>query len=240
MKSYDFLIENQTYIPSYATKITVDILNQADIIIRVLLLIVHMFYFFLIFKIKQFRRLSLVYMHHSNLIGLVFNLHYLVYFDNVYPKFENLVYVDLACKISENLWALIKILRAYSIALIALHRLIAVFRINLYKKINKSVFFLIFPIILIYFFVIFFIIATKFYFNTTYGSLYCFDGYSKIFKNKLMYFIWHSSMGLIFPTIFGMIAYYLIHRKIEHLRQFELDSLVAVCNKGKKITSFMN
>jgi hypothetical protein len=229
----DFSNENQSYSPSYLTIITVDILNQADIIIRTSSFIVHMFYFFLVFKIKTLRRLSLVYMQHSNLIGLIFNLHYLIYFDKVYPKFENLFYVDLICKLSENLWSLIKILRAYSIALIALYRLIAVFKIDLYRKINKSIVLLITPILLIYFFIIIFIITTKFYYNTTYGTLYCFDGNSEIFMNKLMYFIWHSSIGLVFPTLFGIIAYFFIHRKIESLRQFEIESLVAFCNKGK-------
>ena len=240
MQSNESSNENQPYIPSHATKITVDILNQFDIFIRITSFIVHMFYFFLIIKIKTLRRLSLLYMHHSNLIGLIFNLHYLIYFDKIYPKFENFFYVDLMCKLSENLWALIKMARAYSIALIALYRLIAVYKINLYRKINKSVVLLIFPMILIYSFIILFIIATKFYYNTTYGSLYCFDGYSNIFSNKLMYFIWHSSIGLVFPTIFGMIAYYLIHRKLENLRQKEIESLVEFCGKGNNICLFLH
>ena len=205
--------------PDPATKLIIDILTQIDHLVTSTSLIVHIFYFFLIFKLKTLRKLTLLYLHHSILIGFLFNLHYLIYFNYTRPFFQDDRLNQLMCTVSEFFWSFLKTQRAYSIALIALYRLIAVYKLSLYKYLNKSVVKLIWPLIFLYVFVITFVLAIKFLFKTTYGSLYCFDGYSQSELNRLLYFIIYALIGLIFPTLFTLLAYILIRNKLHKSKE---------------------
>ena len=114
------------------------------------------------------------------------------------------------CVISEVAWALLKTLRTYSIGLIAVYRLIAVFKPALFKKINKSLWYLIGSILSIYLICIIIYLVPKYVLNTTYGYLYCFDGFSKNKNDSLYYFFVQSILGIILPVVFTIIAYIII------------------------------
>jgi hypothetical protein len=203
------------FIPSYSIKLTVDIIFQLDSFIRIASFIIHSIYFYLIYKLKIMRTKPSLYTHHANLIGFLFNLHYIIYWSKIHPKTSNPAIDHILCSISEQIWSILKTLRTYSIALIALYRLIAVFKIKLYNKINKSYCTLMIPLFLMYCCVLIISLANKFIFETTYGYLYCFDGYSKIFFNSFMYFIVQTVFGIIFPTFFGVVVYFKIQTELD-------------------------
>jgi hypothetical protein len=202
--------------PDQATRLIIDILTQIDHLVTFTSLIVHIFYFYLIYKLEQLRKLTLLYLHHSVFIGFMFNLHYLIYFNYTSPFFQDDQLNRIMCTVSEFLWSFLKTQRAYSIALIALYRLIAVYKLSLYKYLNKH---LVWPLIFLYLLVIMFVLALKFAFKTTYGSLYCFDGYSKSYFNRLLYFIIKALIGLILPTLFTLFAYFFIRKKLKQSKE---------------------
>ena len=210
----DSSLTNGTYAPSSLTYTTVNIIFKFDAVLRISSAFIHLFYFFLIFKIEKMRKKSLIYLHHSILIGFLFNLHYLIYFDFVHPNFNNQTLNNIVCAISEQIWTMLKNLRTYSIALIALYRLIGVFKHGLYKKINRSIYRVLFLLLLVYVWVIIILLATKYGFNTTYGYLYCFDGFSTVLKDSFYYFLVQSIVGIAFPTVFSVIAYIFIRKRL--------------------------
>ena len=203
------------YIPSYQTKLTIDIIFYIDSVIRITSCLVHLIYFILIIKLKIMRTKSSLYTHHANLIGFMFNLHYIIYWSETHPNTLDSDLNDLLCRISEDLWSFLKVIRTYSIGLIALNRMIAVFNVHLYQKINRNNFNLMIPLILMYLWVILLCVANKQIFKTTYGYLYCFDGYSIIFFNSLMFFLVQTILGIVLPTLFTVTAYLIIHKKLD-------------------------
>lgn len=208
-------------------QLAIDIFYQIDRLIRVLSTLVHLFYFVLIFKIKELQTRNLFYVHHANLVSFLFNLHYMLYFRHVKPSFESSAISELACDISELLWAMLKILRTYSIALIAFYRLIAVYRINLFNQFNQSMTKIFVPLVLTYVWATFIILTTKLAFNTTHGYFYCYDGYSERYSDSLKYFIVNVSVGIVLPTGFVIVAYIFIRRKLEHSKSILAKNIVS-------------
>ena len=212
---YNVSSKSTNFIPSHEIKLTIDIIFHIDSLIRILSFLVHSIYFVLIFKLKIMRTKACLYTHHANLIGFLFNFHYIIYWSQTYPNTPIPIINHILCSISEEIWAILKTLRTYSIALISLYRLLAIFKMTLYQKINQNYFNLTIPLIIMYLWVIIFSTANKYIFATTYGSLYCFDGYSDIFYNSLFYFLVQTILGIIFPTLFAVIAFFIIHKELD-------------------------
>lgn len=207
------------FIPSQEVRLAVDIIFQFDSVVRIASLIIHLFYFYLIYRIKEWRNVGLWYVHHSNMIGFVFNLHYIVYWDYILPTFLDPTGYVIWCTISEQVWALTKNARTYSIALIAWYRWVAVFRINDFKKLNKSKLNIMIPIFIMYIWVIAILLGTKYGFGTKYGALFCFDGFSPIIMNSIMNFVVNCVVGLLFPTLAAVVIYYFISRRLNQLKK---------------------
>lgn len=205
---------NQSIEINLALHLAIDIIFQFDAALRFSSAFVHLFYFYLVFKVDSMRKRTHIYLHHSILIGFLFNLHYLFFYNFTKPNFGDAVLNAVICNISEELWTMLKNLRTYSIALIALYRFIGVFKTHLYKEINKSIFRVLLLLFLLYVWLIIVLVATKYGFGTTYGSLYCFDGYSPNVQNSLNYFIVQSVVGFLLPTLYSLLAYVLIKRKL--------------------------
>ncbi len=212
------------FIPPPGTVLAVDIIFQFDSVVRISSLIIHLFYFYLIYRIKEWRNIGLWYVHHSNIIGFIFNLHYIVYWDYTFPYFLSPTGVIIWCTISEQVWALTKNARTYSIALIAIYRWIAVFRINDFKRLNKSKLNIMIPIILMYVIVLAILLGTKYGFGTKYGLLFCFDGFSPIRMDSIMNFVVNAIVGLLFPTLSAVLIYYFIARRLKELKKTTTSS----------------
>lgn len=88
----------------------------------------------MIFLKADLQNRTLIFVHHANLIIFLFSLHYLLYLNFVHPNFNDERLSQTLCFISEVVWALLKVLRPYSVALIAVFRFIAVFSSLLIKQ----------------------------------------------------------------------------------------------------------
>ena len=202
------------FVPDSTTILIVDILFQLDTVIRFSSAFIHIFYFWLVYKIVELRKLSLLYVHHANFVSFMFNLHYLVYYHYIHPDFGDATLNGIMCTISEVFWAMLKLLRCYSIALIATYRLVAVFKIGLYKKLNQSWIFMLIPLGVVYFICGLIFLVTKYSFGTTYGYLFCFDGSSSYLSNSTGYFIANALAGFIAPVLFTIMSYLFIRWKL--------------------------
>ena len=105
----------------------------------------------MIFLKADLQNRTLIFVNHANLIKFLFNLHYLLYLNFVHPNFNDERLSQTLCFISEVVWALLKIIRPYSVALIAVFRFIAVFKLNLFKFINKTNSYFILSFVVVYF-----------------------------------------------------------------------------------------
>jgi hypothetical protein len=200
---------------SQENALAISIIFQFDAVIRISSFLIHSFYFFLVFKFKIMRTKACFYTHHANFIGFLFNLHYIFYWSDIHPDLRNELFNNLICSMSEEFWAILKTLRTYSIALIAFYRLIAVFKVKLYNRINKSKISIMVPVFFMYMWVALITVSNKLIFNTTYGYLYCFDGYSSIFLNSFGYFLVQTFAGIILPTMFGVVAYLIVIKRLK-------------------------
>jgi len=166
-------------------------------------------YFISAFLLKELKRNSMVYIHHTNLISFLFNLHYILYFE-----IDNLSENETFCKFSEVFWALSKLISAYSVGLIAVFRIIAVFDLEFYKKLISKKIYLIVPLIIIYVLCSLIFIGSKFGFKTTHGFLYCTDGHSSNLTDSIAYYLVQIFIGILLPTGLVIGAYFVIINKL--------------------------
>lgn len=197
----------------------VTILTYVDSINRITANLVFVIYFLMIVIIKELRTCHLLYTHHTNLVGFLFCLMYLFYFNSSQPNFNDQLLDHILCEISEIVWAMLFYLRSYSVLIIAIHRFTAVFFIDFYKKINNSVIYMILPILSIWFFSLIMVVGTKFGFNTTYGSFYCIYGYSDNLKNVTYYLITSTVIGIFLPFLLITVIYFEIRKKLSIIQK---------------------
>lgn len=195
-------VTNAPSSPALQSDLFVTILTYVDYVNRILSMLIYITYAVFVVKYKFLRHKSLIYVHHSNLVGFLFCVMYIFYFGSSLPATSN-SYANLVfCVMSEIIWSLLKYLRSYSILLIALYRLLAVFFIQLFKFFNRSYWLLLMPILLSWIFSGVVFVATKYGFHTTYGSLYCIDGLGRSLDETINYLIVTSVVSYIGILIF--------------------------------------
>lgn len=160
----------------FASNLFVTILTYVDYVNRILSMLIFFTYLVLVIKLPFLRHKSLLYVHHSNLVGFMFCVMYIFYFSHTMPSTSSASLNLIFCIMSEVFWSISKYLRSYSILLIAIYRLMAVFFLDAFKFMNASYILLYIPIFVIWIFSFIVFVATKFPFQTTYGNLYCIDG----------------------------------------------------------------
>lgn len=192
----------------------ISILSYVDFVNRISSILIFAGYFTLVFFNKKLQNKNLFYVHHSNFVGFLFCLMYIFYFSSNQPNFTDPNLNDLYCKLTEIAWSMLKYLRPFSLLIVALYRFLGVFYNNFFKKINKSKFYIFLPVFVVWMFTIVVFLSTKFGLQTTYGSLYCIDGYSNIFENRLTYLILTSFISIFLPFSSILIIYIAIRIKI--------------------------
>ena len=208
---------NSTTTAKNETLEIVQIPDFLDYACRVLCLVVHAAYFVIVLSCKDLRKISLIHMHHTNLIGLLTAIHYCIWIAWTEPSTGNEQLNDILCSISEAFWALSKFARCYSILNLALYRMVAVFRVTLFKKIVKSI--KIYAVSTIMVWVVsgvIFVIA-KFSSHTLPGLIICYDGYSPNSEDSIQYYIITSILGFLLPFILVKICYIAIRMKLDSL-----------------------
>lgn len=138
-------------------------------------------YFILVLLLKQLQKSTLLYVHHASFANSFMLVLLAGYIFGPAPHFANQTANLTLCYMSEFLWCFQYYLRTYSILLLAIYRYIAVYKVNLYKKLNSSMCYMLLPLVIIYATSIVFPVVSKFAFRTTYSPyLYCLDGYSTV------------------------------------------------------------
>ena len=192
-------------------------LTFIDILCRLFAFLLYVFYFVAVFLIKDLQRISLIFVHHVNFVNCIFCVHYLFYIVNLHPTFDDQILNQVLCRISETLWAVIRYARLFAMLAVAIYRWIAVYKVNLYKKITISYSILLAQVAFTWIISIILFIATKFAFNTTYGQLYCFDGFSDYTIDSIRYYVVTSVLGTLIPTVLVILIYILISHKLHTL-----------------------
>lgn len=192
-------------------------LTVIDIMVRILSLLVHLTYFYLVYSYKELHKKGLVYLHHTNLVNLIYCCMFMFYIGNLSPSFQNETLNTILCTLSELAWSMLKYLQAYSIVLLSSYRVIACYNTVLFRKINRTYYIITFPIIFIWILSFTLYISTKFSFNTTYGSIYCIDGYSVHEQDEINYFISTEIFSFLIPFIIVFVLFISIYLKMtEH------------------------
>lgn len=200
-------------------------LNDVDIKIHVIIargnsifcLLVHFAYFLLVFLCHELRVKSYLFVNHAVLSNSLVLMAALIT-SFIDPKTTFQSFVPIVCPIFEIYWPFSIYLRSYSIVLIAIHRYIAVFRTNLFHRINSSTLFYLSGILLVWAISLGFPFINKFMFNTTYSLFYCTDGFSSSMYNRLFYSIFTIFFAIIIPSPIIVSIYVMIIRKLRKTR----------------------
>lgn len=202
---------------------------------RIFSLITHLGYFLVVLKFKKLRYKSYIFINHFMFANFIYCGVYLVYIKNERPSFSYLQLNHLVCSISSILWSVFKYLRFYSILLVSIHRFIAVYYLNFFKRINRSNLLIGLSIFLVWLISAIISLLNRFVFQTTYGKNNCFDGYSTNFNQSLHYYLVSVLFGMALPTILVMTIYVLIYRKLKKMSNKLSSQRIKSSKRSKNI-----
>lgn len=218
---FNFL--NTTYVLNFDSVLTTAyVVNYIDYVVRVIAVLIHLIYIYFMFRVKKFRNRSYFYMHFVVIVSLLYCLHYVFYINTGGPSFGSLELNLVFCFISEQMWSILRYLRAFSILLLAMYRLFAVKNINLYKKMNSGLSFIYMSIGVSVLFAVFLTFLIKYALNTTYSVYFCSPGYSNSVKEMIVCFVINVIISNFIPTALNLIAYLKIVAKLK-LTKLNLD-----------------
>lgn len=122
-------------------------------------------------------------------------------------------------------------MRMFSILLIAVHRYIATFKPDLFRRINRSNLLIGLMILGSWVLAIVLNVIDKYAFSTTYSITFCLDGFSPVWLNSLLYATYFVTLSMFVPGTAIVVIYVLINRKLKTLtknltgsQKFQLDS----------------
>jgi hypothetical protein len=202
-------------------------LNYIDYSIRITSLMIHLIYIALVIGFKEFRVGSMFFLHHINIISLLYCLHYIFYIGNEQISIESNSAYETLCYASELIWNILKFLRLYSLVLLGAFRFISVFKLELHRKLIQNSRFLTIPIVFVWLFAIIMSLTLKYSFNVTYSTYFCYEGFSKSsWINSLNFFICIFIICYVVPSLIVIILYKKIMTKVEQLQnKFRLNQV---------------
>lgn len=210
------MLSNSTNITNNTDELTHTLLI-IDQCIRVYVLLVHVVYFIIVLRVKEFRAISFILVHHVNFVGFLFALLYCLYINSTLPNTGYLKIDRVLCTASEITWALIKYMQSNSLLMVATHRYLGVFKINLYRKLNKSRSRIIIVIGSMWLIALLLVISSKFIFDTKPGKVFCFDGFSAHLENSIYYLFFPGVIGVLLPNVTLIVFYIRIFTKLNRL-----------------------
>ena len=172
------------------------LLEDIDIAIRCFSMFTHIVYFTLVLTIKELQSKTLIFIHQVNFYGAIFSLHYCLYINTIRPKTSSEKLNDVLCALSECLWGSLKPLRAFSILELAVFRLTALIRFDVFRAWVHSPFRLAAPILANLVVSFSFTITLKLGLSTTHSAFLCLDGYSPVLSRAIAYFAVSSVFGM--------------------------------------------
>jgi hypothetical protein len=190
-------------------------LIKADHAIKILVLIEHLIYFVFVLFIKRLQLRSLILLHNVNLIHLLISAHYVLIINQKSSDFGYKTVDENLCRVSVFIWGLLKFQRSHSLLLLSFQRLIAVYKASLFKKLTNSTLCIFSAILFTWLAALLTFLFTKYMFSTTYGYIYCLDGFSKNQMNSILYFIINSAISIVLPTLAVLVFYFLIIKRLK-------------------------
>ncbi len=186
---------------------------------------VYGFVIFLIFTVfvifsPCMRSKSSLYSTHCTFVCSIFNFMMFLYLLPISPN-------QLQCTVSEIVWLFSNYIRSYSILILAIYRYIAVFKKELFKKINDSDLILAAPLIVIWTFSIVSPIATIVGFNETSSpSVRCQDASTSSTEKTIVLDTLNFSLMIFLPSLLIIVIYCLIMQKLNSIRQVILKFII--------------
>jgi hypothetical protein len=167
----------------------ISLLAFLDYATRVFCLLTHLAYLLILLLNKELHERSMVQKHHTNLIGLLIGLHYCAWIGSSLPNTGNQALDVILCIISEFFWATSKYARGYSVLVLAIYRLIAVYKLNLFKEFVKSKVLATVSILIVWAISSLIFVVSKSLTHTLPGHIMCHDGYSPTLQNSIDYYL---------------------------------------------------
>ena len=202
---------NQPYDYLYKVLITI------DQVIRYYGVIIHLIFIIILIFSKKLHSKTLVYLNHATITNSFYCVIIFSYTFGDHPSFLNEKINEILCYTSEIFWIFAIYIRMYSILLIAVYRYLAVFKMSLYRKINRSYTNLIIPIFVVWAISIGFPLISKYSFNTTSSYIFCLDGFSDSLLNTVLYFVFNYTCMILIPSCFVFYIYIRIIRKLNKI-----------------------
>ena len=207
-----------TLITTNSTELNIGLVtNYIDYITRIVALLIHAVYVLFIIYFKEFQTRTMLFLHHVNIISMIYCIHYVFYIGTQRPSFSSAELNAVLCYASEMVWINLKYLRLYSLLLLAIYRYLSVFKIQLHRKFSSSLFNMSMPIVVIWAMSLVMSFSLKYIFNTTYSDLYCYEGYSKYWLNSVLFFIFLIMTSYVVPTVIVIVLYKRIIDKLKQL-----------------------
>jgi hypothetical protein len=173
-----------------------------DHIARYYGVLVHLAFVAMLIVAKEQRTRSLLYVNHATIVNSFYCIMIYLYMFSDRPSFANESLNNVLCSMSEIAWIFSSYVRMYSITLIAVYRLLAVYKPQVYKRLTDSTaLVLLAPILLVWCVSFGFPVAFKYLFSTTSGSFYCLDGYSPSYEKTIMYYAFNYTFNIIVPLV---------------------------------------
>lgn len=164
-------------------------------------ILVHLIFIIILIKSKSLKKRTKLYVNHATIVNCFYTLVMTMYIFFERPDTENQILNNVLCSISEIWWIFSSYVRMYSIFLIAIYRYLAVFRIDIFKKLNNSIVLLVGPIFIVWLLSIMFPIFFKFVLQTSPSRVFCLDGSTPIFTKTILYFIFNYNLIILLPSI---------------------------------------
>lgn len=179
--------------------------------------VVHLVYMLMVAVFPDLRKRPLLFINHAVFADWLFPAGSLVfqYFDPTLSTDKTLV--TGVCSFFELYWPFSIFTRLYAILLIAIHRYLAVFRSETFKKINASNLYLSLPILAIWSFSLAISFVFKYAFKTTYSLTFCLHGFSTVWIDSLLNGLFFILFGIIFPGCAIVAIYVAIHYRLSLL-----------------------
>ena len=204
--------------------VMIEALNYIDLIIRCVATAIFLAYFALVACYKEQRKASLVYVHHANFVNLIYTLIFLCFFNSSYPNLGSENVNQAFCQLVEILFGLLKFLRSYSVLLIALYRLAAVYAIDFYRNLNKSTWKIPVSVAIVWLLSTALALSTKYATRTIYHKSFCLDGYSNEMSSIIAYMVVTSVVGILAPCSLTLVIYYMVRYKLNKTENRTVDS----------------
>ena len=227
-------MNNSSVNESASPVVMIDALNYIDLTIRCLTTAIFLAYFALVACFKEQRKASLVYVHHANFVNMIYTLIFLCFFNSTYPNLGSENVNNAFCQLVEILFGLLKFLRSYSVLLIALYRLAAVYAIDFYRHVNKSSWKIPVSVAILWLLSITLALSTKYATRTTYHKSLCLDGYSNEMASIIAYMVVTSLVGILLPSSLALVIYYMVRHKLNKTENRAADSMT---KRGQRLNT---